>query len=103
MKKNNLMFILSVFISSFFLIIAFGSGSSDKPKACDCVYIIYEGPDMTWFMKDETDDAMMHRWEKVRLSSSTIHQTSITTLPTFFHVGPPDSKEPFSVIKVVTE
>jgi hypothetical protein len=77
MKKNSLMFVLSVFISSFFLIIAFGSGSSDKPKACDCVDIIYEGPNMTWFMKDETDDAMMaeslgwskekfNKWKKCR-------------------------------------
>ena len=51
--------------------------SSDKPKACDCVDIIYEGPDMTWFMKDETDDAMMaeslgwskekfNKWKKCR-------------------------------------
>jgi hypothetical protein len=77
MKKNILKVLTPIIISSFFLIIAFGSDESDKPKACDCVDIIYEGPDMNWIGKDETDDAMMaerlgwskekfNKWKKCR-------------------------------------
>ena len=46
-------------IAILFIANAGGSGSADKPKACDCVALIYEGPQMNWYGKDDTDDKMM--------------------------------------------
>ncbi len=78
MKKHSLKVkvLIAIFISLIFLISAYGTDYS-TPKACDCVDIIYEGPDMNWIMKDETDDAMaaeslgwskekFNKWKKCR-------------------------------------
>ena len=69
--KNKVKFLGSIIVGLGFLIIAFGSEEADKPKACDCVDIIYEGPDMNWIAKDETDDAMMAEslsWSKEKFN-----------------------------------
>ena len=56
MKKviSNKFFLFIILLST---LLAFASG--DKPKACDCVDLIYEGPQMNWYGKDDTDDKMM--------------------------------------------
>lgn len=60
MKKRVLKQIGSGLIVSFFVLLAIGSASnSDKPNPCDCVELIFEGPDMNTSSFTSEDDYKM--------------------------------------------